>query len=267
MRKLAVLALGLIVSTTYAKTLEAKLNELKNLGGYICAPEEIGMAEAYVSSYKGFKTYDEQSGEIKVIPISKVDQLIYKNKAKIALSEAEKKIFSDVDGDGVPCYQEVKNGTNPYVADNPKKVAKVDKKEVKKEEPKKKQETKTVKKEKPKGYQPLLTQARIHFEFNKAVIKKEYMPYLNVISKYLKAHPNLKVKVVGYTDNIGSEKYNQKLAFKRAKAVKEALIKFGIDPKRIEIVGKGKKDFLFDNKTDLNRFTNRRADFFILETK
>ena len=93
------------------------------------------------------------------------------------------------------------------------------------------------------------------------------MPYLNVISKYLKTHPNLKVKIVGYTDNVGSEKYNKILALKRAKALKEALVKFGVSPKRIEIIGKGKKDFLFNNKTDLNRFTNRRADFFILETK
>lgn len=264
MKKWVVLALGFIASVGYAQSLEAKLNELKNLGGYICAPEKIGMAEAYIGSYKGFKTYDEEEGEIKVIPISKVDQLIYKNKAKIALTEAERKIFSDVDGDGVPCYQEVKNGTNPYVPDYPKKVAKLEK-ETKKEEAKKIE--KEVEKTKPKGFHPLLTQARIHFEFNKAEIKKEYMPYLNVISKYLKTHPNLKVKIVGYTDNVGSEKYNKILALKRAKALKEALVKFGVSPKRIEIIGKGKKDFLFNNKTDLNRFTNRRADFFILETK
>jgi outer membrane protein OmpA-like peptidoglycan-associated protein len=142
------------------------------------------------------------------------------------------------------------------------KVSKLEKKEEPKQEVKVKQKEK-----KPKGYQPLLTQARIHFEFNKAKIKKEYMPYLNVISKYLKAHPNLKVKIVGYTDNIGSENYNKKLSLKRAEAVKNALVKFGISPKRIEILGKGKKDFLFDNKNELNRFTNRRVDFFILETK
>ena len=265
MKKLISLALGVAISTTYASSLESKLKELKNLGGLVCAPEEIGMAEAYINSYKGFKVYDKEEGEVKVIPVSKVDQLIYKNKAKIALTEAEKKIFSDVDGDGVPCYKEVEKGTNPFVADIPKKVhknlAKLDKEEKQKKEIKKKE------KPKPKGYQPLLTQARIHFDFNKATIKREYMPYLNVIAKYLKAHPKLKVKIVGYTDNIGSEKYNQKLALKRAKAVKNALVKFGISPSRIEIIGKGKRDFLFDNKTKLNRFTNRRADFFILETK
>ena len=260
MKKWVVLILGFIASVSYAQLLEAKLNKLKNLGGYICAPEEMGMAEAYINSYKGIKTYDEEEKKIKVIPISKADQLIYKNKAKIALAKAERKIFSDVDGDGVPCYQEVRNGTNPYIFDYPKKVVKLEK-EIKKEEAKK------IEKTKPKGFQPLLTQARIHFEFNKAEIKKEYMPYLNVISRYLKTHPNLKIKIIGYTDNIGSDNYNKILALKRAKAVKEALVRFGISPKRIEIIGKGKKDFLFDNKTDLNRFTNRRADFFILETK
>lgn len=55
------------------------------------------------------------------------------------------------------------------------------------------------------GYYPLKLHARIHFEFDKYQIKKEYLPYLNVISKYLKSKPNLKVKIVGYTDSIGSK--------------------------------------------------------------
>jgi len=115
------------------------------------------------------------------------------------------------------------------------------------------------------GYYPLKLHARIHFEFDKYQIKKEYLPYLNVISKYLKSKPNLKVKIVGYTDSIGSKSYNDRLAYKRALAVKEYLIKQGIPAERIEIVGRGKENYLVDNKTWLNRFTNRRADFFVME--
>lgn len=233
--------------------LDGKLKKLYSLHALECAPEEIGKAESYVETLKGLEI--KENGKIKKVNINDTDRLIYENKAKVYIAKAEKKVFSDVDNDGIPCYKEIENGTNPFVSD---------KKYVKIERPKK--INKPIKEKKPE-FKPLKTHARIHFEFDSAKIKKEYLPYLNVISRYLKTHKNLKVKIVGYTDNIGTKSYNDKLALKRAKAVKEYLIKMGVKPDRIEIIGKGKENYLFDNKTKLNRFTNRRAEFFVMETK
>ncbi|RMA97312.1 OmpA family protein [Hydrogenothermus marinus] len=232
--------------------LKQSLNELRNMHAKECAPKDFAIAESYIETLEGFKV--RKNGKFRLVKLSPTDKFIYKNEAFMYLERVKKGVLSDVDNDGIPCYKEIAQGTNPYVSDKKVKI-------VKKEKPIKKKEVKK------KEFEPLKLNARIHFEFDSANIKKEYLPYLNVISRYLKTHKNLKVKIIGYTDNIGSKKYNDKLALERAKAVKNYLIKMGIDPKRIEIVGKGKEDYLFDNKTNLNRFTNRRAEFFVMETK
>ena len=255
MRKVIFLSL-IIATSSFAvqiSNLEDKLNKLRSLHALECAPEEYGRAEAYIQTIKGLKI--KEDGDEKLVQPTTTDKLIYANKAKIYIAKAEKKVFSDEDNDDIPCYKEIEQGTNPYVSD--KRYVKVTKKE---EKPPKKE----IKREE---FTPLKTHARIHFEFDSAKIKKEYMPYLNVIARYLKTHKNLKIKIIGYTDNIGPKSYNDKLALRRAKAVKNHLVKMGIDSKRIEIVGKGKEEYLFDNKTKLNRFTNRRAEFFVMETK
>ncbi len=255
MRKFIV-ASALIPSLVFAKGLYSELADIIKKHGKECAPVEVAKAETYIDAYYGFGKKD--------VELPSVDRMVFKDRAVVNIEKAKKKIYSDTDGDGVPCYKEIENGTNPYVPDYPK-VAKVEKPKEKKVIKEKKAEEKRET-QKPVE-KPLLTHARIHFEFDSAKIKREYLPYLNVISHYLKKHKNLKVKIIGYTDNIGSKKYNDKLAYKRALAVKKALIKFGISPDRIEILGKGKSDYLFDNKTSLNRFTNRRADFFVVSTK
>lgn len=266
MKKAILITLALATSSfsIEVETLETKLDELRSLHALECAPAEFGRAETYVEVLKGIKIKENDKEEL-VFP-TEIDKLIYENKVKIYIAKAKEKIFSDIDNDDIPCDEEIERGTNPYVSD--KKYVKISKKEEKKEIPKvEKKIAKVEKKERKKEFEPLKTQARIHFEFNSTKIKKEYLPYLNVISRYLKTHKNLKVKIIGYTDNIGSKDYNDNLALGRAKAVKEYLVKMGVDSNRIEILGKGKENYLFDNDTDLNRFTNRRAEFFVMETK
>ncbi|NPA53550.1 MAG: OmpA family protein [Aquificae bacterium] len=233
--------------------LKEKIENLYTKHALECAPENIAKAEVYLSAVAGIDYQDPETGEMKKIKLKRIDQIIFLNKAKKYIALARQDIYSDKDKDGIPCYQEIEQGTNPNISDL-KKEKNIEEKIVK--------EIKIEKEEKP-----LKVQARIHFDFNKYNIKREYLPYLNVISRYLKANEDLKVKIIGYTDNIGSKEYNEKLAYKRAKAVRDYLIKMGISPSRIEILGKGKEDYLFDNKNWLNRFTNRRAEFFVMEVK
>lgn len=234
------------------QALNKEIEKLYKLHVKECAPEEIGKAEAYIDAIDGLAYIDPDTGQIVKTQIKTIDKILYKNKAQKYVALARNKVYSDVDGDGIPCYQEIEQGTNPFEAEN-KKVS-----QQTTEKPKKLPEIKA-------GYRPLKLHARIHFDFDKYTIKKDYLPYLNVITRYLKAHDELKIKIVGYTDSIGSKAYNDRLARKRAEAIKRYLVKHGISPERIEIIGKGKEDYLFDNKTPLNRFTNRRAEFFVME--
>jgi len=240
------------------KILTEKIQKLYGLHVRECAPSEIAKAEAFIDAIDGLSYIDPDTGQITRTDIKSVDKILYKNKAKKYISLAREKVYSDQDGDGIPCYQEIEQGTNPFESE--KKISKAEQKEGEKVA-----QAEAEKQEKKKGFQPLKLHARIHFDFDKYNIKKDYLPYLNVITRYLKANDQLKIKIVGYTDSIGSKEYNDRLARKRAETIKKYLIDHGISPERIEIIGKGKEDYLFDNDTSLNRFTNRRAEFFVME--
>jgi Outer membrane protein and related peptidoglycan-associated (lipo)proteins len=121
------------------------------------------------------------------------------------------------------------------------------------------------KEELAKVEEPLMVRARIHFDFNKANIKKEYIPLLKEVAKILKENPNINLRIEGYTDDIGTKAYNQKLALKRAMAVKNFLVKEGIKPERIQIVGFGKERYIAENTTPIGRLTNRRAEFIVIQ--
>jgi len=103
----------------------------------------------------------------------------------------------------------------------------------------------------------------IYFDFNRADLKKESILLLRNIKNYLKANPNLQILIKGYTDNIGTEKFNLLLSEKRAHKVKEFLVKNGINENRIQTQGFGKKYPIADNNTEKGRSLNRRIEFIL----
>lgn len=281
--------------------LENKLNKLSDMHAKECSPVEYAYAETYLESLKSGKGYSKADGKDEYIVESKfkecgpleigyvktclesykvakkeekkgivvrnnsVDAVSYPVKISYYLALIEKNIYSDKDGDGIPCYKEIELGLNPDVYDSPKQTEeKIREEKVVLTEQvveTKPTQTATVKEE----IDPLNQPVRVHFYFNRADIKKEYLPYLNVVAKFMKTHPSVKVKITGYTDNIGSKSYNDKLAMKRAMSVKNYLVKNGVEPSRIVIEGVGKDRYLVANDNGLDRFTNRRAEFYVIK--
>jgi len=110
-----------------------------------------------------------------------------------------------------------------------------------------------------------ITLRGIYFDFNKATIKPESYPTLNEAVKILKDNPRLRVRIEGHTDSVGSDEYNLKLSQARADAVKNYLVKQGgIDPGRIESLGKGEKEPIASNDTEDGRALNRRIEFIVI---
>lgn len=105
----------------------------------------------------------------------------------------------------------------------------------------------------------------VNFEFNSAKLMPEAYPILFYAVQNLVQNPDLIIEIQGYTDNIGSEKFNKLLSEKRANAVKEYLIARGISSSRLKTAGYGAANPVSDNKTAEGRGLNRRIEFKILK--
>ena len=101
----------------------------------------------------------------------------------------------------------------------------------------------------------------IFFDFDKADVKPESKPALDEIAKLLAGSPELKVLIVGHTDNVGKFDYNIKLSERRAKAVVEALKRdYGIDGGRMRPAGVGMMAPTATNDTEDGRAKNRHVE-------
>ncbi|MFN3873714.1 MAG: OmpA family protein [Ignavibacterium sp.] len=105
----------------------------------------------------------------------------------------------------------------------------------------------------------------ITFDKNKSVIKPESEPALWNAYTTLKNYPGMVVEISGHTDNVGSRKSNVELSIRRANAVKEWLVKRGIEPERIQTKGYGPDRPVVPNDSEENKRKNRRIEFLRLQ--
>jgi outer membrane protein OmpA-like peptidoglycan-associated protein len=101
----------------------------------------------------------------------------------------------------------------------------------------------------------------ILFDFDKDTLKPESGPTLDEIAKLLTDKPDLKVKIVGHTDNQGSPEYNMNLSQRRAANVAAALIGgYDIAAGRLSSEGAGLTQPIAPNDTEDGRAKNRRVE-------
>ena len=80
----------------------------------------------------------------------------------------------------------------------------------------------------------------IYFDFDKYNIRPDQWPKVEQLAELIKKNPaNYTIRIEGNCDEWGTEEYNYALGLKRAKAVKDALIKLGVDPKKLTIISYG----------------------------
>jgi outer membrane protein OmpA-like peptidoglycan-associated protein len=101
----------------------------------------------------------------------------------------------------------------------------------------------------------------IYFDFDKTDVKPESAQALEEIAKLLKQNNNLKLYVVGHTDNVGDFDYNMKLSQGRADAVVKKLIAdYGINENMLKSYGIGPLSPVASNKTEEGQTLNRRVE-------
>jgi len=106
---------------------------------------------------------------------------------------------------------------------------------------------------------------RLLFETNAATLKPESKEQLHNVAEILKAYPNVKVKVGGYTDNTGDANANLKLSQDRATVVVTELVALGVPASRLSGEGYGQQYPVADNSTEQGRAQNRRIAMRVTE--
>ncbi len=106
----------------------------------------------------------------------------------------------------------------------------------------------------------------IFFETNKAFVTNGMKEDMNVIVDVMNKFPEIRMKIIGHSDDIGNDRYNVTLSQKRANAVYRYMTSQGIEKNRFELYGMGSTQPLFKPghegmNPEFARSRNRRAEF------
>lgn len=101
------------------------------------------------------------------------------------------------------------------------------------------------------------------FDFDSDIVRAEAAKNLRALAASLDKYPNTDVLVVGHTDAVGNDQYNQGLSEKRARSAANYLVGEGVTPSRLRSVGRGETEPIATNDTDDGRQLNRRVEVAI----
>jgi peptidoglycan-associated lipoprotein len=101
----------------------------------------------------------------------------------------------------------------------------------------------------------------IYFDFDKSFIRDDAKDVMKANAAWLKAHPNVKIRIEGNCDEKGTKEYNQALGQRRAASAEKYLVDLGISSKRISLISYGKEKPVCTESTESCWEKNRRDDF------
>jgi type IX secretion system PorP/SprF family membrane protein len=99
-----------------------------------------------------------------------------------------------------------------------------------------------------------------NFGFDETQLSKTDISYLSTIVEILKDNKQVKIDIIGHTDDVGSSNYNYKLGLERGRIVQKYLLKNKVDANQINLISKGETQPLKSNSTENGRSANRRVE-------
>ncbi len=104
---------------------------------------------------------------------------------------------------------------------------------------------------------------KVQFDLDSDKVREESFAALNLIADLLLRNPKLKLRISAHTCTLGGKEYNIELSRRRARSVKEYLVKQGVLPPSVQYRGMGFSEPIADNATEEGRVKNRRVEFRI----
>ncbi len=103
----------------------------------------------------------------------------------------------------------------------------------------------------------------VMFAFDSAELTAAAQQHLQSLVAKLNSPTVAKVRVIGHTDSVGSDSYNQALSERRAGSVAEFLIGQGLEPGKVTSQGRGESEPVTDNDSEEGRARNRRVELHL----
>lgn len=100
----------------------------------------------------------------------------------------------------------------------------------------------------------------VNFEFDSATLTMGAEQILADVAEKLRANENVRVRIEGHTDSVGSAAYNEQLSQERADSVADYLASQGVARDRMQTTGYGESQPVATNDTDAGRAENRRVE-------
>lgn len=106
---------------------------------------------------------------------------------------------------------------------------------------------------------------RVYFEAGKATLTAASLSQLRNVATLLRAYPNARIKLGGYTDDTGTYKVNKALSEARARTAWASLVEMGVSPSRVDARGYGPNYSIASNATAEGRAMNRRLSIKVVQ--
>ena len=103
------------------------------------------------------------------------------------------------------------------------------------------------------------------FDVGRADINPQLASVLNKFAQSMREHPDTSIRIVGHTDNTGSDAINNPLSRERAASTREFLTARGVSGARIATEGRGSYEPIASNSSDAGRSQNRRVEIYVGE--
>jgi OOP family OmpA-OmpF porin len=103
----------------------------------------------------------------------------------------------------------------------------------------------------------------VFFDFDKSTLTPRAMDIVKEAANVAKAGQNARVTCTGHTDTAGPAAYNMALSLRRANTVKDGLVREGVAPEAITVIGRGEEALLVATADGVREPQNRRVEIVI----
>jgi OOP family OmpA-OmpF porin len=116
-----------------------------------------------------------------------------------------------------------------------------------------------------RGLDQFVASRVVEFEFDSDVLTSEGRETVAEVAATLASLPQVRVEIVGHTDDVGEDDFNMDLSQRRAESVRDYLVELGLARGRFDTAGFGETRPIADNETPEGRQRNRRTEFRVID--